>query len=63
MNNVRSILEDAYQLAASSDNTHPELSATQENWIKIISEKAESQKAVRSINSANSHTARLRSDC
>lgn len=49
MNNVRSILEDAYQLAASRDNTHPELSATQENWIKIISEKAESQKAVLAV--------------
>ncbi|MDE0324442.1 MAG: DNA methyltransferase [Candidatus Poribacteria bacterium] len=49
MNRVRSILEDAYQLAESGDNNDSELSETQENWIKIITEKAESQKAVLAV--------------
>ena len=49
MNKVRSILEEAYQFAESRDNTHSELSATQENWIKIIVEKAESQKGVLAV--------------
>ena len=49
MNKARSILEEAYQLAESRDNTHPELSAAQENWINIIAEKAESQKAVLAV--------------
>ena len=49
MNKVRSILEEAYQLAESKDNTHSELSATQENWIKIIVEKVESQKGVLAV--------------
>ncbi len=49
MNKARSILEDAYQLAKSKDNTHFDLSETQENWVKIITEKAESQKAVLAV--------------
>lgn len=49
MNKARSILEDAYQLAGSGDNTDSEFSETQENWIKIITEKAESQKAVLAV--------------
>lgn len=36
MNKARSILENAYPLAESGDNIDSELSATQENWIKII---------------------------
>lgn len=48
-NKVRSILEEAYQLAESSNNTYSALSATQENWIKIIGEKAESQKGVLAV--------------
>ncbi len=47
--NIRSILEDTYQRAASGDNTGSELSETQENWIKTIAEKAESQKAVLAV--------------
>ena len=49
MNKARSILEDAYQFAEAQDNTDSELSETQENWIKIITEKAESQKAVLAV--------------
>ena len=49
MNKARSILEDAYQLAGSGDSTDFELSEAQENWIKIITEKAESQKAVLAV--------------
>ena len=49
MNKARSILEDAYQFAEAQDNTDSELSETQENWIKIIAEKAESQKAVLAV--------------
>lgn len=36
MNNVRAILEDAYQLAESRDNTHPELSEPQQNGLKPL---------------------------
>ena len=49
MNKVRSILEDAYRLAESSDDTHSDLSAPQKNWITTITEKAESQKAVLAV--------------
>ena len=49
MNKARSILEDAYRLAESSDDTHSDLSATQKNWITTITEKAESQKAVLAV--------------
>ena len=49
MNKARSILEDAYQFAEAQNNTDSELSETQENWIKIIAEKAESQKAVLAV--------------
>ena len=49
MNKARSILEEAYKLAESTDNTYPELSENQENWIKTITEKAESQKAVLAV--------------
>ncbi len=49
MNKARSILEDAYQFAEAQDNTDSELSETQKNWIKIITEKAESQKAVLAV--------------
>ena len=47
--NIRSILEDTYQRAELGDNTDSELSEIQENWIKIIAEKAESQKAVLAV--------------
>ena len=49
MNKVRSILEDAYELAESKNKTYSDLSETQENWIKTITEKAESQKAVLAV--------------
>ena len=49
MNKARSILEDAYQLAESKDDTHSDLSATQKNWITTITEKVESQKAVLAV--------------
>jgi hypothetical protein len=44
MNNVRAILEGAYQISESGDNTHSELSGSQQRWIETIVEKAESQK-------------------
>ena len=49
MNNVRAILEDAYQVAESGDNTYSELSGSQQRWIETIVEKAESQKAVLAV--------------
>ena len=49
MNNVRGILEDAYQLAESGDNTQPELSESQQKWVETIVKKAESQKAVLAV--------------
>lgn len=49
MNNVREILEEAYQLAESGDNTKPELSESQQKWVETIVEKAESQKAVLAV--------------
>lgn len=49
MNKGRSILEDAYRLAESKDDTHSDLSATQKNWVTTITEKAESQKAVLAV--------------
>lgn len=49
MNDIRSILEDAYRFAKSKDNIHSELSESQKNWITIITEKAESQKAVLAV--------------
>ena len=49
MNNVRSILENAYHLAESRDNTHPELSESQQKWVETIVENAESQKAVLTV--------------
>ena len=49
MNEIRSILEDAYRFAESKDNIYSELSESQKNWITIITEKAESQKAVLAV--------------
>ncbi|MDE0015366.1 MAG: DNA methyltransferase [Candidatus Poribacteria bacterium] len=49
MNNVRAILEYAYQVAESGDNTHSELSGPQQRWVETIVEKAESQKAVLAV--------------
>ncbi len=49
MNKVRSILENTYRLADPKDNIHSELSENQKNWITIITEKAESQKAVLAV--------------
>ena len=49
MNNVREILEDAYQLAESGDTTHPKLSESQQKWVETIVEKTESQKAVLAV--------------
>ena len=46
MNNIRAILEDAYQLAESKRDLRPGLSGNQIKWIETIMEKAESQKAV-----------------
>ena len=49
MNKVRAILENAYQIAESGDNTHSELSGSQQKWVETIVEKAESQKAVLAV--------------
>ena len=47
--NIRSILEDAYQCAESGRNTDFELSELQQKWVETIAEKAESQKAVLAV--------------
>lgn len=47
--NIRSILEDAYQRAESGHNTDFELSELQQKWVETIVEKAESQKAVLAV--------------
>ena len=49
MSKTRSILEDTYQLAESRNSTHPELSESQENWVKTIIENAESYKGVLTV--------------
>ena len=49
MNNVRAILEDAYKVAESGDNTKSKLSGSQQRWVETIVEKAESQKAVLAV--------------
>ena len=49
MNNIRGILDDAYQLAEADDNSQFGLSDTQRKWIVTITEKAESQKAVLAV--------------
>lgn len=46
MNNVRAILDEAYQIAESKHNLQQSLSENQKKWVEIIMEKAESQKAV-----------------
>ena len=49
MNQIRSILEDTYQLAASSDSTYSALSESQERWVNTLMEKAESFRAVLTV--------------
>ena len=49
MNQIRSILEDTYQLAESSDPAYSALSKSQENWVNTIIEKAESFRAVLTV--------------
>ena len=49
MNQIRSILEDTYQLAASMDSVYSDLSGIQEHWIKTIIEKAESYRGVLTV--------------
>ena len=49
MNKVRSILEDAYQLAESADAPDFKLSELQQKWVETIVEKAESHKAVLAV--------------
>ena len=49
MNQVRSILEDAYQLAASSNSTYFALSESQKRRVNVIIEKAESFRAVLTV--------------
>ena len=49
MNQVRSILEDTYQLAASTDTTDSDLSESQERWVNAIIEKAESFRGVLTV--------------
>lgn len=49
MNHIRSILEDTYQLAESSDNTYSDLSESQERWVSAIIEKSESFRAVLTV--------------
>ena len=49
MNKVRSILENAYQLAESASDTDFELLEYQQKWVETIVERAESQKAVLAV--------------
>lgn len=49
MNPIRSILENSYQRAKSSDNINFEFSEVQREWCDIIVSKAESQKAVLAV--------------
>ena len=49
MNPIRSILEDTYHLAESSDSPYSELSESQERWVAAIIEKAESFRAVLTV--------------
>ena len=49
MNQIRSILEDTYQLAESSGNSLSDFSESQERWINAIIEKAESFRAVLTV--------------
>ncbi len=49
MNNVRSILEDAYHLAASKQELQQGLTEIQRGWIETIIEKAESHKGVLAV--------------
>ena len=49
MNQIRSILENTYQLAESSGNSLSDLSESQERWINAIIEKAESFRAVLTV--------------
>ncbi|MDE0554466.1 MAG: DNA methyltransferase [Candidatus Poribacteria bacterium] len=49
MNQVRSILEDTYQLAASSDSPYFDLSESQKYWVNAIIEKAESFRGVLTV--------------
>lgn len=49
MNQIRSILEDTYQLAESRGNSLSDLSENQKNWIKNIIEEAESYKGVLAV--------------
>ncbi len=49
MNQIRSILEDTYQLAESSDTAYSALSQSQERWVNTIIEKAESFRAVLTV--------------
>lgn len=49
MNNIRGILDDAYQFAESDNDIQFGLSDTQRKWIVTITEKVESQKAVLAV--------------
>ena len=49
MNQIRSFLEDAYQLAESSGSQYSDLSESQERWVKAIIEKAESYRGVLTV--------------
>ena len=49
MNQIRSILDDTYQLAESGGGANSELSESQENWVKTIIEKAESFRGVLTV--------------
>ena len=49
MNQIRSILEDTYQLAESSGSSLSDLSENQKNWIKNIIEEAGSYKGVLAV--------------
>ena len=49
MNQIRSILEDTYQLAESSGSPYSDLSESQERWVNAIIERAESFRAVLTV--------------
>lgn len=49
MNQIRSILEDTYQLAESRDSTDSDLTGVEGMWVNSIIEKAESQRGVLAV--------------
>ena len=49
MNQIRSVLEDTYQLAASTNSPYSDLSESQERWVNAIIEKSESYRGILTV--------------